>query len=1043
MIPDEISLTNFMCYREDVPPLQLDGLHIACLSGDNGAGKSALLDAITWALWGKARMSDDELMSQGTSEMQVRLSFVLGDQHYRVLRRRQRGKTGKRGKVASGKSSLDLQIWGETGWRALSETSVSETQQKIDQLLRMKYDTFINASFLLQGRADEFTRKTPAERKEVLADILDLGEYAALETRARERARELQAQIDGLDYELARLQREAELLELLVPQTAQAEERATHLQADLAQAEEAQRTADEAVRTLETHRVRRNELLARLANLRVAQRQQQEEIETLRQKIAADEAVQQRAEEIGAGVARLAAAQQEVARLDGLQPRYDELRDGRRQYQDALKDERYRLQRELDRHQQEADSLRAQAARRPTLLADLQQREQELARLAPLDEQVRLLREQRSRVQTLVLRAGELTSAIARQQHALEQISQEQERAIARLERQCRDVARWESELAAAQAAQVALPRLEQELAALRDRDQQTAEQVGELRARCEALRHQAEELKKRQGVLTDEQATTCPLCGNDLGTHGAATILAHYAGELAQLRQSYRASRDEADRHEADRHDLRTQVQAAEARATQARKSATHVEHVQQQLAQAAEWQADLQQARSARMEAEQQLDRAAYALEERAALHEVEDELVALLGDSADVSAIRRPTSPGAARQPRQNRWQAATDHFEQRLQALEQELAPRPKLESAVALGRHELAEAEQATAALPAAERRAAELAATIEHNDFAHEIRQAGRAIDAELAALGYTTEVHSAARQALHDLTHWQAEAQRLELATSRRAESERTLQRYSELAAHATTEIDGLAREELELERQIRELPAATQHASTCQAATARLRQELDVARNDLYEKRTLCARAQAAAEELTRRQQERGSLAERQSIFQELAAACSKKGVQAMLIETAIPEIEREANRLLSRITSNQMHLAFEMQRHTRRGDPVETLEITVADALGTRTYDAFSGGEAMRINFAIRIALSRLLAGRAGASLETLVIDEGMGVLDAEGRERFVEAITSVQHDFKRILVITHLEELKDRFPVRIEITKTPMGSQWAIY
>jgi exonuclease SbcC len=59
--------------------------------------------------------------------------------------------------------------------------------------------------------------------------------------------------------------------------------------------------------------------------------------------------------------------------------------------------------------------------------------------------------------------------------------------------------------------------------------------------------------------------------------------------------------------------------------------------------------------------------------------------------------------------------------------------------------------------------------------------------------------------------------------------------------------------------------------------------------------------------------------------------------------------------------------------------------------------------------------------------------------LVIDEGFGTQDAEGRERLVEAINSIQEDFARILVITHIEELKDAFPVRIEVTKTAEGSQ----
>ncbi|HEC36267.1 MAG TPA: hypothetical protein ENI39_07020, partial [Anaerolineae bacterium] len=70
MIPCRLSLTNFMCYRQAT--VDFSGIHVACLAGENGAGKSALLDAITWALWGKSRAKrDDELIRLGEDEMEV------------------------------------------------------------------------------------------------------------------------------------------------------------------------------------------------------------------------------------------------------------------------------------------------------------------------------------------------------------------------------------------------------------------------------------------------------------------------------------------------------------------------------------------------------------------------------------------------------------------------------------------------------------------------------------------------------------------------------------------------------------------------------------------------------------------------------------------------------------------------------------------------------------------------------------------------------------------------------------------------------------
>ena len=173
-------------------------------------------------------------------------------------------------------------------------------------------------------------------------------------------------------------------------------------------------------------------------------------------------------------------------------------------------------------------------------------------------------------------------------------------------------------------------------------------------------------------------------------------------------------------------------------------------------------------------------------------------------------------------------------------------------------------------------------------------------------------------------------------------------------------------------------------------------------------------------------------------------EKIYQELAEAFSKKGIQALLIEQALPEIQIEANRLLAKMTDNRMSLTLESQREkkSKKGDTIETLDIKIADELGTRNYEMYSGGEAFQIDLALRIALSRLLVKRAGASLPILIIDEGFGTQDSSGRERVVEAINSIQDDFEKIVVITHLDELKDRFPVLINVTKTANGSMISV-
>jgi exonuclease SbcC len=165
-------------------------------------------------------------------------------------------------------------------------------------------------------------------------------------------------------------------------------------------------------------------------------------------------------------------------------------------------------------------------------------------------------------------------------------------------------------------------------------------------------------------------------------------------------------------------------------------------------------------------------------------------------------------------------------------------------------------------------------------------------------------------------------------------------------------------------------------------------------------------------------------------------------LEKAFGKDGIPTLLIEQALPEIEEHANEILDRLSGGTMEISFETQRDfkdAKRQDKRDTLDIMITSSSEDRAYELLSGGEAFRINFAIRLALSRILANRAGARLSTLVIDEGFGSQDAEGRQRLIEAINSVRSEFDKILVITHLDELKDVFSARIEVSKHVNGSQ----
>jgi exonuclease SbcC len=318
-------------------------------------------------------------------------------------------------------------------------------------------------------------------------------------------------------------------------------------------------------------------------------------------------------------------------------------------------------------------------------------------------------------------------------------------------------------------------------------------------------------------------------------------------------------------------------------------------------------------------------------------------------------------------------------------------------------------------------------------------DYAHAAQAQLAALLDELAALGYDANAHQRLRDEIARLARFEPLKAQLDSAQAGLAEAEARLAALAEAESRwtAAAEADRARLVELEAQAgvvraQLADAPRVRQQADDARARERIARERVGAAQQKL-------AACDALARQKLKLAADRDKLAHDQGLYKDLQTAFGKKGVPALIIEAAIPQIEDEANALLARITAGRMHVRFDTQRETVKGETAETLDIKIADELGTRPYENFSGGEQFRVNFCVRIALSKLLARRAGAQLQTLVMDEGFGQLDAAGRERLTEALTAIQQDFSRILVITHVEELRDAFPARIEVIKTPQGSQ----
>lgn len=851
MIPIRLELRNFLAYR-DADPLDFTGLRTVCLTGENGAGKSSLLDAVTWALWGQARARrDDELISQGETEARVALTFSEGDQNFQVVRTRKVGRAQK-GRPPTTSGTLDFFIDDAGTWRALTEPRMAETQARIERLLNLSYDTFVNSAYLKQGRADEFTVRSPAERKAVLAEILSLDIWSGCEDAVKGRQAAIEREQNLKRFELDKA--EAEIA------------RAPEYERDLASAGQAEAAARTAMESAEAEVAEFQRLRATAAALRGQISQAQD---------------------------RLAAARDEVAR-----------------------------------HDREAT----------TQSAALAQAETALAQRAEIDAGFTALEAARAENETLNLKLVSLTDLNARKtaaeatladaRRALESARDAAVARLSALETDAGALDRLSAQLldvndaiAAASADGDAREALVGEISA--DRERQAASRAGN-----DALKREMNELRDRIQAL-ESVGAMCPTCGRELAEDDRVRLLTDWRALGKRLGDTYRGN-----------------------------------QIIIQQLA-------DSLASREARA--------------------------AALALAAGRLPALQRDAS------------------------ALEERLN-----------------RAGQAAERIPVAQLEVDGLRERLDGQAYAPEARQALAQTMEELRALGYDGAAHAELRARLAGLQSFADRKSLLDRAAlaaqAARSALEAAGLRREAAAARATGEqdhLEALNAENRALEDRLREAPRV-------EAALQRCRSEFFAAQRKMGEAQQRLAACRAMEATRDRLRAERDAMAAEESILRDLREAFSRNGVPAMIIESALPELEASANQLLGRMSNGRMSVRFETQRATQAGDARETLEIRIGDELGERPYELFSGGEAFRVNFAVRIALSRMLARRAGARLQTLFVDEGFGTQDAQGRERLIEAIRAIEPDFERVVIITHIDELKDAFPARIEVTKTTRGS-----
>jgi len=853
MIPIRLSIKGFLSYRE---PVEVDftTFDLACIAGSNGAGKSSLLDAITWSLFGQARKRDDSLINAQSTTAEVAFVFEYESNIYRVLRIKTKEKS----------TVLEFQIKtpGNGSWKPLTEHTLRETEERIQQILRMDFETFTNASFFLQGKADQFTQQRPGDRKRILSSILGLEIWEEYRQRASDQRRQVETEITSLDGQMREI-----ALEL--SEEGVRKNRLKELDADL--------------NRLKSERANQESVFQSIQQVITTLTEQQKMVETLKRQFQASN-----------------------RQFEEMQTRL-KMRSGERDSFTSLISESEKIEAayvawqkkkvELESMEKVAERFREQEKLREVPRAEIK------AANARLEQEAALLLEQQKVAEAARLEITQFEDQIRGAQDEIRQ-----------------DEVRLEKRV-----------NLDLEL-------QQARQRREEIRAENPRLRMDMEELKTRIDQLEVTEGAECPLCGQSLEAEDRLSLIERLNAQGKELGDRFRSNS--------------ASLQEAETR------------------------------------------------------VKELETQVVEL--STVENDRLKHTQNLEQLRGQKDARSNAVT--------VWDSNAAPR------------------------------LSEIQDQLQKETYAQEARTRLAEVDAELKKIGYDASTHDILRK---------------EELTGRTSDGEmRALEQARAALVPLEREIEGLQKDfsalHLEVEKQEKELKETEEALSTAQAKAPDLGQAESLLRSLKEQENRLILELGAARQKvdvlegLKARQKSieghREELAMLVGQYKQLERAFSKDGVPALLIEQALPEIEGKANEILERLTNGNMSIRFVTQasyKDKNREDLRETLDIQISDNNGTRDYEMFSGGEAFRVNFAVRLALSEVLAQRAGARLQTLVIDEGFGSQDTQGRQRLVEAINQVRKDFSKILVITHIEELKDSFPTRIEVEKTDRGSRIQVF
>ncbi len=1001
MIPLQLTLKNFLSYRD--ASLDFRGLHTACICGANGAGKSSLLEAITWVIWGKSRAgTEDDVIHSGGNNARVDFDFNCNQQTYRVIRSRTRGRS----------SSLEFQVETQAGnFRSLTAKGLRSTQEEIISCLKLDYDTFTNSAYLRQGRADEFMLRRPNERKQILADLLKLDRYEELALKAKDTAKEYKGKIEQLKQSLEPIVEELSQRKEIAADLGQLKQDLIQLQA----IQDGDRTKLEQFKAVEYQRLNWEKQLTfqqtQYQNLTQDGDRATKDINVLGGQLTSLDNLLKQETEITTGYHQLLSWQNQEKELSSKFAIHQETQQQKQHLEKQLEKQKNELNLQINQIQTRIESIEQQEQEITKVLSKTQDVESALIRLEASRKQLSELDRVQELISPLIKQKNDLQTQINREEAKLsaklEQIQYSTQKLVSDIEQ----VPEKRNQLLTvdAQIEELNKKRIYQNR--VKEKGTERREFQTKLQENQRIYERQLHELQQKIQMLANPDAT-CPLCDRELDEHHLHQVVGKTQKQQQEIKEQIWVIREQLSTCDREIQLLIQEYQNIS-------REISPYDSLQQQYgqleAQLEATEAIYEQLQTIQIEKENlelSLKNGHYAVELQTEIQQVNRELQTLSYDEKTHALVRGEVNS--------LRWaeikQAKIEDAKKRQGKLD---AQKPQLLQELS------------------------DLQTRLEKLYVNSDIQQQINSLEQKIQALEYDRTIHQDLLTSLRQSQSWQLKHQELQKAQQDYPQFQAKL---TELKQLLRQRLESKQSSQLQLEYHLAQKENIADKRQEIQALDLQIHQR----RQQLDELISRSGRLQQSLTQLDnlqiQHQDAEKQLKENEKqyrIYQELTQAFGKNGIQALTIENILPQLEAEANQILARLTGNQFHVQFLTQRASKgtskkKTKLIDTLDILIADASGTRAYETYSGGEAFRINFSIRLALAKLLAQRSGTSLQMLIVDEGFGTQDAEGCSRLVGAINAIASDFACILAVTHMPQFKEAFQTRIEVYKGDKGS-----